>query len=67
MIRSNIVNECKGCAHVIDNFCMRYPNPAYWWNNKVCPLATHRKEINKKTTDAQKKRVGQPKGKKKKK
>jgi len=62
MIRSPIVKECKGCCHIDNGFCSVYPNPAYWWTNKMCP-------IRPKTIEEQprgKKRVGQQKHAKKK-
>ena len=42
MIRSPIVSECKGCTRTVliegVEYCLTYPNPAYWWTGKKCPM-----------------------------
>lgn len=54
-----IVEKCKGCAKVENDYCVSYYNPkAKWVGERNCPLATHVE------TEAQKKkkiRVGQQK------
>jgi len=54
-----VVVGCEGCAYVTDGYCTRYPNPAYWWDNKSCPMVAKVSEEIKST--GQKQRVGQQK------
>lgn len=60
--------KCAGCNYVAGDICRVYLSPSAKWRNYAmginCPMCTT--VVRGKTTDAQKKRIGQQKGKKKK-
>ena len=70
---SNLHEKCKedkGCDRIdqVTGNCSAYINPSRWWDGEPpyfghCPLATHI-ELEVKTNNGEKRRVGQQKQKK---
>lgn len=60
--RTPIVEKCIGCNKIEGNFCKAYINPNARWRLGNCALASH---IVEQVKDNVKKRVGQQKGKRK--
>lgn len=69
LVRRPIIEKCIGCQKIIKEIiegeekecCKMYLYPDVKWKFSDCPAATH---IEKKKEEAQKKRVGQQKQKK---
>ena len=42
---SEIVEQCKGCNHIVDwqerKYCDVFPNPTFKWSYGYCNFATH--------------------------
>jgi len=60
---AGIIDKCAGCGHISRGVCMVYLDPAAKWRAGNCVMCTT--VVRGKTSTI--KRVGQPKGKKKKK
>ena len=49
-----IVEECEGCAKIIENaagkYCKVYPDPTAKWSVGNCPTASHVKKVKEETT-----------------
>lgn len=60
----HIVEQCKGCKHVDNNYCQVYLYPHAQWRSGVCPMSTHMSRKPK--VDTGKVRPGQQKSKKRK-
>ena len=69
MNREQIVDKCIGCDRIVEldesQTCNAYEFPRLKWRLGNCPLASHVRSIVRE--DEEKQRVGQQKGKRKKK